>query len=96
MIILACILCVLLALIVIALLVTIYHQMLMLNEINKRLMVITEDSIDNERNTMDAFNQRLQEDEASISDKFDSGATTTSNIETSDTFNPHEALDDLD
>lgn len=44
--------------------VVIYNQMLLLNQINKRLLLITKESIEKERMTMDELQERLDEFEA--------------------------------
>jgi len=46
-------------LIVVILAIMVYHQMLLLNELNKRLLLLAKDSIDNERNTMAELQEAL-------------------------------------
>lgn len=53
-----------LILISIILAVVIYNQMLLLNQVNKRLLLMTKESIEKERYTMEEVQQRLDEFEA--------------------------------
>lgn len=53
-----------LILIAIILAVVIYNQMLLLNQVNKRLLLMTKESIEKERLTMDEVQQRLDEFES--------------------------------
>jgi hypothetical protein len=53
-----------LILISIILAVIIYNQMLLLNQVNKRLLLMTKESIENERMTMDELQTRLDEFES--------------------------------
>ena len=53
-----------LILIAIILAVIIYNQMLLLNQVNKRLLLMTKESIEKERLTMDEVQQRLDEFES--------------------------------
>ena len=53
-----------LILIAIILAVVIYNQMLLLNQVNKRLLLMTKESIEKERMTMDELQERLDEFEA--------------------------------
>ena len=50
-----------LILISIILAVVIYNQMLLLNQVNKRLLLMTKESIEKERYTMEEVQQRLDE-----------------------------------
>lgn len=45
--------------IVIILAVTIYHQMLLINEVNKRLLLMTKESIEKERLTMEELQDMI-------------------------------------
>jgi len=45
--------------IVIVLAVTIYHQMLLINEVNKRLLLMTKESIEKERLTMEELQDMI-------------------------------------
>ena len=47
--------------IVIVLTIIVYNQMLLLNEVNKRLLVLAKDSIDNERNTEDELQDAIRQ-----------------------------------
>lgn len=53
-----------LILIAIIMAVVIYNQMLLLNQVNKRLLLMTKESIEKERMTMDELQERLDEFEA--------------------------------
>ena len=48
-------------LIAVILAIIIYNQMLLLNQINKRLLLMTKESIEKERYTMDEMQERLDE-----------------------------------
>lgn len=45
--------------IVIVLTILVYNQMLLLNEVNKRLLLMAKESIDNERSTMEELQDAL-------------------------------------
>lgn len=88
-----------LVVVVIILAIMFYHQMLLVNEVNKRLLMLHEDSIDSERNTMDALNQRLEDERLRLSEKFDENNNQNLTGEDADddsAFNPHQALEDLE
>lgn len=53
-----------LILIAVIMAVVIYNQMLLLNQVNKRLLLMTKESIENERMTMDELQTRLDEFES--------------------------------
>ena len=53
-----------LILIAIIMAVVIYNQMLLLNQVNKRLLLMAKESIEKERMTMDELQERLDEFEA--------------------------------
>lgn len=53
-----------LILIAIVMAVVIYNQMLLLNQVNKRLLLMTKESIEKERLTMDELQTRLDEFES--------------------------------
>ena len=77
--------------------VLIYNQMLLLNEVNKRLLLITTESIEKERITQDELNAALEE----LNDKVNSNQkemTLSPDItEDEEPFNPHTYHDsDLD
>ena len=55
--------------IVIILAIMFYNQMLLVNEINKRLLLIAKDAIDNERNTEDELQDALRELEEQASNR---------------------------
>ena len=53
-----------LILIAVILAIVIYNQMLLLNQVNKRLLLMTKESIEKERYTMEELQTRLDEFEA--------------------------------
>ena len=53
-----------LILIAIILAIVIYNQMLLLNQVNKRLLLMSKESIEKERITMDELQERLDEFES--------------------------------
>ena len=61
-----CIACVVLA-IIIVLTIIVYNQMLLLNEVNKRLILLTKDSIEKERNSISDLQEALTELEKTYS-----------------------------
>lgn len=86
-----------LAVCVIGLLFALYHQMLMVNEVNKRLIIIAEEAIEKERITMDELNRQLQDNAMTMQEKFSSSDNNENSPELFDAgFNPHEALDELE
>lgn len=88
-----------LVVIVIILAVMYYHQMLLLNEMNKRLLLLHEESIEKERNTMDALNQKLQDEAAAVSEKFDGNGTPTTipdDHSYNNGFDPFNELDSME
>lgn len=72
---------------VLALLVFAYNQLLQLNEVNKRLLLLSSDAINNDRNSMAELSARIIEQERVIDEALDSTI--------GEAFNPHEALDDM-
>lgn len=49
--------------------VLIYNQMLLINEVNKRLLLMARDAQENERITMEEFNERLASLEEDTADR---------------------------
>ena len=78
-----CIAAVLVA-ICIVLAIIIYHQMLLYNEVNKRLLLIAKESIDKERSTQEELNQALQELERMSNEQ-----ASPEPAEIEQDFNPH-------
>ena len=85
---------VLIALIVVILTILIYNQMLLINEVNKRLLLMAKESQENERITMEEFNDRL----AGLEEDFSSRSQIRSRREEinpllddddEEPFNPH-------
>jgi hypothetical protein len=65
-----------------------YNQMLVTNEINKRLLLITKESIDKERSTQEELQSALLELERSI-DEQHTVSKEQSSYEVDEPFNPH-------
>ena len=77
-------------LIAVILAIIIYNQMLLLNQINKRLLLMTKESIEKERYTMEEMQERLDEFEK----EFPNANPTPSQInealgEDEEPFDPH-------
>ena len=82
---------VLVAIFVIILAILLYNQMLLYNEVNKRLLLMAKESIDKERSTHEELQEALQE----LQDKVN-GEQTNTNLQ-EEPFNPHTYHDnDLD
>ena len=81
-----------LTVIVVALLVLLgillYNQMLATNEVNKRLLLITKESIDRERSTQEELQQALIELDRATNEQTPTNQDTPSQ-EPDETFNPH-------
>ncbi len=78
-----------LVIIVIIIAVLLYNQMLLLNEVNKRLLLMAKESIDRERATQEELTEALQELEALANEQ---PTKPDSNIipgESEEPFNPH-------
>lgn len=86
--------------IVVVLAILIYHQMLLLNEMNKRLIIIAEESIDEERDTASELADQIALNERLATEKFSSDVNTVHDTseepEQSGGFDPHDALDGLE
>lgn len=80
---------ILLAILFITMAIVIYHQMLLTNEVNKRLLLIATESIEKERTTQEELTQALQELERLTNEQ------TTPPIQQNEDFNPYHD-DDLD
>lgn len=67
--------------------IIIYNQMLLLNQVNKRLLLMTKESIEKERLTMDELQARIDEFEA---DTMTPKTTIVDNLgEDDEPFDPH-------
>ena len=78
-----------LILIAVILAVVIYNQMLLLNQVNKRLLLMTKESIEKERYTMEELQQRLDEFEVEHPIK-PTITTVVNNLgEDDEPFDPH-------
>lgn len=78
-----------LILIAIILAVIIYNQMLLLNQVNKRLLLMTKESIEKERYTMDELQTRLDEFEAEFNIQPKQTTVVDSLGKDDDPFDPH-------
>ena len=78
-----------LILIAIILAVVIYNQMLLLNQVNKRLLLMTKESIEKERLTMDEVQQRLDEFESEFPIQPKKTTVVDSLGEDDEPFDPH-------
>ena len=78
-----------LILIAVIMAVVIYNQMLLLNQVNKRLLLMTKESIEKERMTMDELQTRLDEFESEYPIK-PKNTTVIDNLgEEDEPFDPH-------
>lgn len=67
--------------------IIIYNQMLLLNQVNKRLLLMTKESIEKERLTMDELQARIDEFESDIQTP---KTTIVDNLgEDDEPFDPH-------
>lgn len=78
-----------LILISIILAVVIYNQMLLLNQVNKRLLLMTKESIEKERYTMEEVQQRLDEFEAEYPVQSKKTSVEDALGEDDEPFDPH-------
>lgn len=94
----ACIitLAILVAIIVIVIAVLLYNQMLATNEVNKRLLLITKESIDKERSTQEELNNALVELERAADNQVSNKPEQENSGNDEDVFNPHEFMDNLE
>ena len=69
--------------------VVIYNQMLLLNQVNKRLLLMTKESIEKERYTMEEVQQRLDEFEAEYSVQPKKTSVEDALGENDEPFDPH-------
>ena len=95
--IIACLVCLAFSVVGLAIVlgILIYNQMLLLNEVNKRLLLITTESIEKERITRDELNAALEE----LNDKVNGNQKemTLNPEDDEEPFNPHTYHDsDLD
>ena len=81
------VLCCALILIVIIIAVLLYNQMLILNEVNKRLLLLAKESVDKERSTQEALSDALRELDAMANDiKVQPTTDTTASQEDEEIF----------
>lgn len=71
-----------LTLCLIGILIYCYHQLLSINEINKRLLLLTQNSMDNERNSLDRLMAEIESSQREANNLSDSLEKTG--------FNPHD------
>lgn len=87
----AVLICAVVALILIAVIlaVIIYNQMLLLNQVNKRLLLMTKESIEKERLTMEEVQSRLDEFENEYQTSKPQGTIENNLGESDEPFDPH-------
>ena len=87
-----------LAVVVVAILVLLgillYNQMLATNEVNKRLLLITKESIDRERSTQQELQEALLELDRASNDTPQTGALPPEEPTIDEPFNPHTFSED--
>lgn len=87
-----------LAVVVVAILVLLgillYNQMLATNEVNKRLLLITKESIDRERSTQQELQEALLELDRASNDTPQTGSLSPEEPVTEEPFNPHTYTED--
>lgn len=67
-----------------------YNQMLVTNEVNKRLLLITKESIDKERSTQEELQQALIElDRATQENQSTTSSPNAGEAQDEEPFNPH-------
>ena len=71
-----------------------YNQMLANNEVNKRLLLITKESIDRERSTQEELQQALLELDRATQDNDQSGSGESTPTPDDEPFNPHSVSED--
>ena len=87
----AVLICAVVALILIAVIlaVIIYNQMLLFNQVNKRLLLMTKESIEKERLTMEEVQSRLDEFENEYQTSKPQGTIENSSDDNDEPFDPH-------
>ena len=90
-----CIIClsVLVALIVTVLVILVYNQMLITNEVNKRLLLIAKESIDKERSSTEELNEALRELDRVTNEVKEPSMSYQEEDE--EVFNPHTYTDNV-
>lgn len=71
--------------IVIIVAILLYNQMLLLNEVNKRLLLMTKESVDKERSTQEDLTEALRALDAAANEQ----VKPEVNVEDEEPFNPH-------
>lgn len=83
-----------LAIIVVAILLLfafiIYHQMLLLNEVNKRLMLMTRESIDSERLTQEEYASLLSDYQNKVNEQSTVQQEESLELIDDEPFSPHD------
>lgn len=78
-----------LVIIVVVIAVLLYNQMLLLNEVNKRLLLMVKESVDKERATQEELTEALQELEALANEQPTKPDSSIIPGESEEPFNPH-------
>lgn len=89
------ILAVCLVLVVVALLIFAYNQMLLLNEVNKRLLLMTESAVDMQTNSINELKEKISMLEYETKTKYLEEQGLESDELIPENFNPHEELDNI-
>lgn len=71
-----------------------YNQMLVNNEVNKRLLLITKESIDRERSTQEELQQALLELDRATNDNTPASTPSEEQTPGDEPFNPHTYSED--
>ena len=75
--------------IVVIIAILLYNQMLLLNEVNKRLLLMTKESIDKERLTQEELNEALRQLDALTNEQTNNPINSITPEESEEQFNPH-------
>lgn len=80
--------------IVVVLAVLVYNQMLLLNEVNKRLLVMAKDAVEHDRHTTEELHEAVRQLDAAANEETISQDNKP--VEEDAPFNPHTYDPDLD
>lgn len=78
-----------LVVIVVIIAILLYNQMLLLNEVNKRLLLMTKESVDKERATQEELTEALRQLDALANEQQPRTDIGVMPEETEEQFNPH-------
>lgn len=78
-----------LVVIVVIIAVLLYNQMLLLNEVNKRLLLMTKESVDKERQTQEELTEALRQLDAMANEQQTKTEYNVTPEEDEEQFNPH-------